>query len=111
MNKTKFFDETFKVLLAVTVSTWLVYVAFIVFVGESESCAVGAPGWLFTTMAVTTGVMSAPPLVYGLVRLLMWPGGPKSGVKAGAWFVGTGVVLFVVAATLLALAISQYGCR
>lgn len=111
MNKEKFFDETFKVLLALTLTTWALYAAFIVFVGDSQNCSAGAPSWLFSSLAVISGLLTAPPLAYGLFRLLQWPGGPKKGVKAGGWFVSIGIVIFVFAATMLALAISHYGCK
>ncbi len=112
MKDIKLFNETFKILLAITVTTWLLYIAFIVFVGDTEDCALGAPGWLFNLFAVTAGVMSAPPLVYGLARTLFsrHKDDHESAWAAG-WIVGAGMVIFVIAAVTVALAISQYGCR
>ena len=112
MKDINFFNETFKILLVMTVCAWLLYIAFVVFVGDTEDCALGAPGWLFNVLPVTTGVLTAPPLIYGLVRLLYWPKSEEGeSVWLAGWLVGSGIVVFVVAAILLALALSQYGCR
>lgn len=112
MKDIKFFNETFKILLAMTVCTWLLYGAFIAFVGDTTDCALGAPDWLFNVLAVTTGVMTAPPLVYGLARTLFSRHkDDHESVWAAGWIVGIGMVIFVVAAVMVALAISQYGCR
>lgn len=111
-NKIKFFDETFKVLLSMTVCAWALYVVFVFFVGDSEGCVSGTPGWLITILAWTVGILSAPPLIYGLARLLFWPNGPKDkSVWASGWIVSAGVGIFIAAVILFAIGLSQFGCQ
>lgn len=112
MKDIKLFNETFLILLGMTICVWLLYIAFIVFVGDTANCAMGAPSWLFKAFAITAGLMTAPPLVYGLARTLFarHKDDHESEWAAG-WMVGFGMVIFVGAAVLVALAISQYGCR
>lgn len=111
-NREKFFDETFKILLSVTVSVWVIYVAFLLFAGDSKVCTTTPPDPILNVMAIAAGVLTAPPLVYGLVRLLFWPKSPRSGsVWLAAWVICCGVGIFVGGAVLLAFALLQYGCR
>lgn len=112
IDKEKFFDDTFKMLLAVAVGVWIVYVVFLLFAGEGKACEAGSSELMLSALALSAGILTAPPLVYGLVRLLFWPNGPKgSSTWVAAWFVSLGVAVFVAGAILFALAISQYGCR
>ncbi len=112
-SKEKFFDDTFKMLLALTAGIWVVYAVFLLFAGDGKICQASPPSEaILNGLALSAGLLTAPPLVYGLARFLSWPGGPKNKAGlAGAWLVGFGMAVFVAAATMFALAISQYGCR
>lgn len=111
MDKTKFFNQTFKMLLSLTVCLWAIYFLLVAFVSESQGCTVGAD-WLVTTGAWAAGISSAPPLIYGLARFIFWPKGPRGGAAVlGGWVLSFGAGIFVTCAILFALAISNYGCR
>lgn len=111
-NKEKIFDDTFKILLSLTVTTWVIYGVFLLFAGENRSCQPGPPEMILSALAIATGVLAAPPLVYGFVRLLFWPKSPKNTATwIAAWVIGVGMSVFIAAAILFALAVSQYGCR
>lgn len=112
MDKEKFFDDTFKMLLALTAGVWIVYVVFLLFAGDGKVCEAASSELILNVLALSAGILTAPPLVYGLVRLLFWPEGPKGQtIWIAAWFVSCGVAVFVTASILFSLAISQYGCR
>jgi hypothetical protein len=112
MKDLKFFDETFKILLAIAVSIWAIFAALILFVDDRQGCVSGAAGGLFTVMAIIAGVMSAPPLLYGLARLLWWPNGAEGkGVWAAGTVILSGVGFFVAAAVAFAITVSHFGCR
>ena len=109
MDKTKFFDQTFKMLLALMASAWVIYFLLLIFASDAKDCMAGT-GRLFTTSAWLAGVSSAPPLVYGLFRFIAWPNGPKTSAgKVGILVIGASI--FVTLAILFALAISKYGCQ
>jgi hypothetical protein len=112
-SKIKFFDETFKVLFVFNVCTWLIYFAFILFVGGGESCEATSSSWFLTTLAWLAGTLTAPPLIYGVARLLFWPGGgPKHSLDFVAiWILIVGSGIFIAASILFALAVAQYGCQ
>jgi hypothetical protein len=111
-NKIKFFDQTFKVLVILAACTWAIYLMLLLFAGDSATCKLGAPSQIFTIAAWTVGILTGPPVAYGLVRVLFWPGGPKNrAVYVAGWMVGVGAALFIAATVLFALAISQYGCH
>lgn len=110
-NKLKFFNEAFKILLAIATTTWAIYLALIFLVEDREGCAAGISGQLFTVLALIAGGLSALPLLYGLLRLLFWPNGQKSRtVLSGGWVMACGIAVFITAIILFALALSQYGC-
>jgi hypothetical protein len=110
-DKVRFFNEAFKVLGATAASMWVLYFSFLLFVGDSAGCAVGSSGQLFGALALVAGLLSAIPLIQGLLRLLFWPTGQKvKGVWTGGWIVGCGIAIFVIALILFAIAASQYGC-
>lgn len=111
-NKLKFFDETFKVLLAVAASMWAVYGMTIFFSEGEESCAYDISSPFFTALAVAAGIMTALPLFYGLARLLLWPDGSKSRANwLGGWVISTGLAVFITAVIIFAVVVSQFGCR
>ena len=108
-GKIRLFDETLKVLVATAATSWLLYVVSIVFISENDVCTSDS---LYNAVALITGLLTALPFVYGLVKLLVWPNGQKSVFnKFAGWIVSCGVGIFIVAVTLFALAISQYGCQ
>jgi hypothetical protein len=109
MQKFKFFDQAFKMLLSVTFSTWAIFIFMLVlFSSRAGECTEGTM-WLFTVSAWTAGILSAPPLLYGLARILFWDNGTKNGKTSGIVLV-VGTLLFVSVVTLFALAVSRYGC-
>ena len=109
-NKVKFFDEVFKLLLALTACAWLIYIALVIFAGDTTGCI--HAGWLFTASAWTAGIFSAPPIVYGLGRLLFWPGGSKgTKVKVMGWGLSVGAGIFISLVIIFALVVSQFGCQ
>jgi hypothetical protein len=112
LEKLKFFDQTFRMLLYLVICLWGLFILLVVFVGESQRCADSA-SWLVSSAAWLAGVSSAPPLIYGLVRFLFWPNSPKKGgwIKVGGLILCIGAGLFVTGVILLAQAISHYGCR
>lgn len=111
MDKTKFFNQTFKMLLSLTVCLWAIYFLLVATVSESRGCTPGAD-WLITTSAWVAGISCAPPFIYGLFRFIFWPKGPKGGfITLGGWLLSFGAGVFVTCAILLALAISNYGCQ
>ena len=111
-NKQKLIDDTFKLLLIFTASAWAIYIAFLLLVGQNESCSVDPPGRFITFFALLAGLLTAPPLLYGLGRFLFWPTGQKSRYTwIGGWILAFGAGIFIVLASLFALALSQYGCQ
>jgi hypothetical protein len=111
-NKLKFFDETFKVLLTMTVCAWIIYVMFLLFADDNKGCVSGPPTFVLTGLALAAGILTAPPLIYGLVRLVFSTKEPKSAITwMAGWMIAGGIAIFVTGAILLALALSQYGCR
>jgi hypothetical protein len=83
----------------------------VLFVGD-EGCMAIDSTLLFRISSVAAGIMTAPPIVYALVRLLFWPGGPKNtSVYVMGWILRGGVGLFIAVAIIFALAISQFGCQ
>ncbi|HTH71835.1 MAG TPA: hypothetical protein VL737_00545 [Candidatus Pristimantibacillus sp.] len=111
-SRLKFFNETFKVLLAIMVCGWLMYLALIFLVSDNNRCMADTPDLLFTISAWTVGILSAPPLVYGMARLFFAPNSGKSQLsQAAGWIVSIGAGIFVAGLILFALAISQYGCQ
>ena len=111
-NKLSFFDDTFRILFTLTISVWALYVALVIFATEGQSCMPGTSNGVLGVCALVTGVLSAPPLLYGLVRLLAWPDGPRiKNLWLIGLIIGAGVIVFVALATFLAMAIAQYGCR
>lgn len=110
MDKTKFFNQTFKMLLSLSVCLWALYFLLVAYIAESQGCTPGAD-WLVTTGAWAAGISSAPPLMYGLARFIFWPNGPKGmAVLLGGWMLSFGAAVFVTVAIVFALAISNYGC-
>ncbi len=111
-NKQKFFNQTFKVLLALTISIWAIYVMLLLFAGTKEACMSGAANRILSQFAWVAGVFSAPPIAYGLVRLLQAPtgSGGKSS-KLSGWIIGCGAAIFVGAVISFAVIISAYGCH
>ena len=112
-NKIRFFDETFKALLAVMVSAWVLYVILIFFIGDNDNCVPpGFPTGVFVGGAYVVAIASVLPIVYGLVRVLFWPNGPKSRSTYIAGWVMSGLAsLFVGAVILFAFLLSQFGCQ
>ena len=92
-----------------TICAWVIYLMLIVFAGNSEGCTVSNIAWLFSAFAWIAGILSAPPLIYGLARLVFWPNGEKNKLLS-VGIVAGGAAIFVTAATLVAMAVSQYGC-
>ena len=114
MNDTStFINDTFMVLLTITASTWIIYLLFIGFTGDGPGCAASTVAKSFyDIISWAAGILTAPPLVYGLLRLLFWPTGTKNvGVWAAGAVAAGGIAFFVVAVVLFAQAIAQYGCR
>lgn len=94
-----------------TLCAWALYIMLVLF-GESETCGLGSANWLLSTFALTAGILTAVPLVYGLARLLLWPTGTKTkNIWLSGFIISAGVIIFATLATLIAAAISHYGCR
>jgi hypothetical protein len=111
MDKIKFFDEVCKLLLALAACAWIIHVMLVLFVGN-EGCMAVDSTMLFRISSFAAGIMTAPPIVYSLVRLLFWPGGPKNtSVHVMGWVLSGGVGLFIATAIIFALTISQFGCQ
>lgn len=110
MNKLKFFDEVFKLLLALVACAWGIYVLLALFASDVDGCAVGST-WLLSGSAIAAGILSVLPIIYGLIRLLFWPNS-SSGVKTTAtgWILSCVVAIFTSLVILLVLMISRYGC-
>ncbi len=110
MSNLKLFNQTFKVLVVITVCIWAIYIMVLLFAGTKGACASGAATRLVNQFAWLAGIFSAPPIAYGLTRLLLWPNGTLKANKGSGWLIGSGAAVFVGALTLFALLISQYGC-
>lgn len=109
MDKTKLFSQTFKMLLGVMASVWVIYMMLIVFASDASECMAGTSR-LVVVSAWLAGILSAPPLIYGLIKLLFYPNSAKTG-KLSGWVLSIGAAIFISLVILLALAIAEYGCR
>jgi len=111
-NKIKLASGTFRILGILMIGAWVVFVVSLVLLGDSPDCTEGTHDAFFTTLAFVVGGLTAPPLVYGFVRLLFWPKGTKTklGMVAG-WVVGGAIGIFVAAVVAFAVSISQFGCQ
>ena len=111
-NKQKFFNQTFKVLVVLTITIWAIYVMLLLFAGTKEGCTSGAADRILTQFAWVAGICSAPPIAYGLVRLLQSPtGGGGKSTKLSGWIISCGAAIFVAAVILFAIIIAEYGCQ
>ena len=109
-SKIKFFDEVFKMLVSLAVCAWVIYGMLVIFVSDGDSCGAEVSG-LFRVCALAAGILTAPPIVYGLIRLVFWPEGPKSrAVKVASVVLSCGAGLFVAIVILFAAAVAR-GCQ
>lgn len=110
-NKIQFFDQTFRLLVVLAGCAWAIYAMLLIFAGDSNGCAADV-STLFTVSALAAGIFTAPPIIYGLARLLFWPNGPKTNMLGVAgWVLSVGAGIFITVVILFSLAISQYGCQ